>query len=140
MEDKLIIARDRLILVPNSALTTPVPMSRMQKDDENDILLNEYYSLQDLSDHFGSFYTILPWVDDFHSIATWTTIREEEMVLLKQLLTQSYGMIDIRNRGTGVELLASEINWALLPLNGFGIFSHASLVDVPKTLTPTEVI
>ena len=134
------ITRDRCILVPNDAIDIPVPMSRMQKDDENEnLLVGEYYSLRDLSNYFGNQYKIFPWVDDAHSLATWTTIREEEMVLLKQMLVEQFLMVDLRDGGNGVELLPSEIDWTNIPANGFAIFSYAVLDELPKVASEVVV-
>ena len=132
MRKQLLLSRDRYILVPNGMLGVPVSMSRMQKDDEVGNLIDEYYSLLDLATAFGSQYVIMPWVDEFHSLVTWSTLKENEMLLTKQLL-KSYDLVDARE-GVDKELSVSEVDWVNLPPNAFAVFSMGSLVDVPKMI------
>ncbi|MCB5278948.1 MAG: hypothetical protein LHW59_05460 [Candidatus Cloacimonetes bacterium] len=137
---KKLMDRDRYILIPNSMKDYPIQMSKMQKDDEEgNLLVGEYYTVQDLADYFGKFYTIIPWVDDSHSLITWGSSANGEMTALKDsVLTE--GLVNVRDGGGEFELETSDVDWANIPENGFAIFSLSDLRDVPKVAVVVEEV
>lgn len=132
---KKLLDRDRYLLIPTAMKDYPVPLAKMQKDDEDENLLEgEYYSPQDLADHFGEFYTILPWVDAEHVLITWGASENGEMEATKAFMT-SNGLVNVRE-GIDFDLEADEVDWSAIPLHGFAILSLSDLRDVP---TPEEL-
>ena len=137
---KRLLDRDRYILIPKAMKDSPVPMAKMQKDDvDGNLLVGEYYSPQDLANHFGKFYIILDWVDDAHILITWGASENGEMQSTKAFMT-SQGLVNIRDDGSEFGLDTSDVDWTAIPANGFAILSLSDLRAVPRVAVPAEVL
>ncbi|MBD3777627.1 MAG: hypothetical protein IE920_11045, partial [Thiotrichales bacterium] len=106
--------RDTFILIPKALVNTPIPFKRMQKDDEDGNLIEEYYSVQDLSDAFGNQYLIQEYVDENHVLISWSSYANGEIEAIKDFLTQN-GLTNIRDDGSSFGLSVDDIDWANIP-------------------------
>lgn len=135
--EQALIDGDTFILVNKAMTSTPIQMSRMQKDLEDGTLIQEWYSPQDLHQAFGNQYQLNQYVTEDFVIIPWTRKAGEEALIERYLIVN--GLVDIRANLTDVKTNVEDIDWTTIQPNHFGIFSRNELRHIPKAI-PTEVI
>jgi len=123
------------IIVPKATLDTPIELEKMLKED------GTHYSINELSDELGEFFTPTPIIDDRFVAFRWAIpANGEEALIITYLLSQ--GLVDMRDNGIADTLnyKADEIDYTVLNGNECGVFRKFEMRDVPKVVEPEIVV
>ena len=119
-----------MVVVPKIMLDTPIAMKKMQKEDEEGNLIEEYYSINELSTIFGNFFTPIDIIDDRFVAFRWSIPRDEEEETNLREYLQANGLVSMRAKGVAVV----GIDFTTLVGNEYGIFSNEEFMDVPRVV------
>ena len=122
------------ITVPKATLDTPIELKKMLKED------GTYYSINELSDELGEFFTPVDIIDDRFVAFRWAIPANGEEALIITYL-KSKGLVDMRDNGIEDELnfTADEIDYTNLNGNECGVFRKFEMKHVPKVVEPEVV-
>ena len=123
------------IIVPKATLDTPIELVKMLKED------GTYYSINELSDELGDFFTPVATIDDRFMMFRWPIPANGEEALIITYL-KSQGLVDMRDNGIADELnyTADEIDYTNLNGNECGVFRKFEMRYVPKVVEPEIVV
>lgn len=121
------------IVVPASVINVEVELPKMEKEDGG------YYSLQELSDELGDFFSYSEFVDDRFVKFRWAIPRNGEEELIIGYLKEQ-GLVDMRDNGIDDDLnyRVDEIDFTALNGDEFGIFSLFEIKEISKIVGETS--
>lgn len=114
-------------IVPKAVLDTPIELEKMLRED------GAYYTLNELSNELGSFFTLTDAIDDRFVKFRWAVPANGEEALIIGYLKDK-GLVDMRDNGIDDSLnyTVEEIDFTALNGNEFGFFKRFEMKSVPK--------
>jgi len=122
-------------IVPKAVLDAPIELDKMLKED------GTYYTLNELSNALGRFFTLEDVVDDRFVKFRWPVPANGEEALIIGYL-KSKGLVDMRDNGVDDSLnyTVDEIDFSKLNGNEFGFFKRFEMKSIPKPKMEEELI